>query len=86
MTGKGRSNDNAYIERFWRTAKYEWLKLKFIPNVEKLKIELKGFMKWYNNERPHQSLGYLTPDEKACGIMDKWKNLSIIPQAQQQII
>jgi len=86
MTGKGRSNDNAYIERFWRTAKYEWLKLKFIPNVEKLKIELKDFMKWYNNERPHQSLGYLTPDEKACGIMDKWKNLSTIPQAQQQII
>ena len=83
MTGKGRSNDNAYIERFWRTAKYEWLKLKFIPNVEKLKIELKDFMKWYNNERPHQSLGYLTPDEKACGIMDKWKNLSTIPQAQQ---
>ncbi len=31
MNGKGRCNDNAYIERFWRTAKYEWLKLKFIP-------------------------------------------------------
>jgi putative transposase len=34
MTGKGRCNDNAYIERFWRTLKYEWLKLKFIPNVK----------------------------------------------------
>ena len=40
MTGKGRCNDNAYIERFWRRAKYAWLKLKFIPTVEKLKMEL----------------------------------------------
>ena len=88
MTGKGRCNDNAYIERFWRTAKYEWLKLKFIPNVEKLKMELANFMQWYNNERPHQSLGYLTPDEKAYGFMDKFYNLPTIPQAaqQQQII
>jgi putative transposase len=87
MTGKGRCNDNAYIERFWRTAKYEWLKLKFIPTVDKLKTELKNFMKWYNNERPHQSLGYLTPDEKAYGFMDKLYNLPTIPQAlQQQII
>lgn len=86
MTGKGRCNDNGYIERFWRTAKYEWLKLKFIPTVEKLKMELKIFMEWYNNERPHQSLGYLTPDEKACGFMDKFYNLPTIPQAQQQFI
>lgn len=67
MTGKGRCNDNAYIERLWRTLKYEWLKLRFIPTVEKLKIELKKFKDWYNNERPHQSLSYLTPEEKACG-------------------
>lgn len=84
MTGKGRCNDNAYIERFWRTAKYEWLKLRFIPTVEQLKKELANFMKWYNSERPHQSLEYLTPDEKAYGIMDKFYNLPIIPQAQLQ--
>lgn len=86
MTGKGRCNDNAYIERFWRTAKYEWLKLRFIPTVEKLQKELKDFMKWYNMERVHQSLNYKTPDEKACGFMDKLYNLPTIPQAQQQII
>jgi putative transposase len=86
MTGKGRCNDNAYIERLWRTVKYEWLKLKFIPTVEKLKMELQACIKWYNNQRPHQSLGYLTPDEKACGFMDKFYNLHTIPQAQQQII
>lgn len=86
MTGKGRCNDNAYVERLWRTVKYEWLKLKHIPTVESLKIELKSFMKWYNFRRPHQSLGYLTPDEKACGIVDKFCNLPTIPQAQQQLI
>ena len=86
MTGKGRCNDNAYIERLWRTLKYEWLKLKSISTVEKLKIELKNFMKWYNNERSHQSLGYLTPDETAYGFMDKFFNLPTIPQAQQQQI
>lgn len=86
MTGRGRCNDNAYIERFWRTAKYEWLKLRFIPTVEKLKKELANFVIWYNNERPHQSLGYQTPDEKAYGFMDKFYNLPTIPQAQQQQI
>jgi putative transposase len=86
MTGKGRCNDNAYIERFWRTVKYEWLKLKFIPTVERLKMELQEFIKWYNKERPHQALNYLTPDEKAYGFMDKFINLPTIPQAQQQII
>ena len=65
MTGKGRCNDNAYIERFWRTVKYEWLKLKFIPTVDKLKTELKEFMVWYNSNRPHQSIGYKTPNEQA---------------------
>lgn len=86
MTGKGRCNDNAYIERFWRTVKYEWLKLKHIPTVSKLRIELKSFMEWYNSERGHQSLGYLTPDEKACEFMDKFKNLPTTPQLLQQAI
>lgn len=86
MTGRGRCNDNAYIERFWRTLKYEWLKLKSISTVEKLKMELKNFMIWYNKKRPHQSIGYQTPDEKAYGFMDKFYNLPTIPQAKQQQI
>ena len=64
MTGKGRCNDNAYIERFWRTMKYEWIKLKYIKNVEVLKKELKSFVFWYNHERPHQAINYMTPNER----------------------
>lgn len=75
------------VERFWRTAKYEWLKLKFILTVDKLKTELANFMEWYNYEKPHKSLNYLTPDEKAYGFMNKFYNLHTIPQAlHQQII
>ncbi len=62
------------------------VKIKIHTTVDKLKIELNNLMKWYNNERPHQSLGYLTPDEKAHGIMDKFYNLATIPQARQQQI
>jgi transposase InsO family protein len=69
-----------------RQVKYEWLKLKSISTVEKLKMELKNFMIWYNKKRPHQSIGYQTPDEKAYGFMDKFYNLPTIPQAKQQQI
>ena len=80
MTGKGRSNDNAYIERFWRTAKYEWLYINNIKTIKELKNELPELINWYNNERPHQAIDYLTPQEKADGFMDKFKNLPTSPQ------
>ncbi len=79
MTGKGRSNDNAYIERFWRTAKYEWLFINNVKTIKEVKIELPKLIKWYNYERPHQGIGYLTPKEKADGFMDKLRNLPTIP-------
>ena len=72
MTGQGRSNDNAYIERFWRTAKYEWLFINEIRTVSDLKKELPKLIDWYNNERPHQGINYLTPRKKIDGFMDKF--------------
>lgn len=71
MTGKGRCNDNAHIERFWRTLKYEWLKLRCIPTVAHLRRELKNFMVWYNTKRPHQAICYQTPDERANELSDE---------------
>ena len=47
-------------------------------------MELQEFMRWYNNERDHQSLNYLTPEEKAHGFMDKFTNLPTTPQLLQQ--
>ena len=72
--------DNAYIERFWRTAKYEWLFINDVKTIKEVKNELPKLIAWYNNERPHQGIGYLTPREKADGFMDKLRNLPTTPQ------
>ena len=63
MDSKGRALDNVFIERFWRTLKYEEVYLKDYPNVKKANSSIGGFIFSYNNLRPHQSLGYKTPRE-----------------------
>lgn len=63
MSGQGRSNDNAHIERLWRTLKYEYLYLRNPRTVSEYKQLLPQFVQWYNCERPHQALGYLTPHQ-----------------------
>ena len=65
MTGKGRSNDNAYTERRWRSLKYEQIHLHNYKTIKELKKALPIIIDWYNYERPHQALNYLTPAEKA---------------------
>ena len=63
MDGRGRALDNIFIERFWRTLKYEEVYLKEYETVRDLYSSLKEYFEFYNNERLHQSLGYLTPRE-----------------------
>lgn len=63
MNGKGRCFDNIYIERLWRTIKYEDFYLNCYQDGWKLEEGLKEFILFYNNERPHQSLNYKTPAE-----------------------
>ena len=63
MTGKGRCIDNAYIERLWRAFKYEGSYLYQWNTVEELKTNIGKWVRWYNCERPHQSLSYSTPAE-----------------------
>jgi putative transposase len=61
--GKGRYADNIYIERFWRTIKYEAVYLNSYNDFAELYIGAGGYIKFYNEERPHQSLGYLRPKD-----------------------
>lgn len=61
MDGKGSYNDNLFIERLWRTVKYEEVYLKAYQDGKDARISLGGYFRFYNTERPHQSLGYLTP-------------------------
>ena len=63
MDGKGRALDNIYVERLWRTLKYEDIYLKSYESMNELKGGLTVYFNFYNNERFHQSLEYRTPDE-----------------------
>lgn len=64
MDGKGRCLDNIYIERFWRSLKYEEVYLKSYENVKEARFGIGAYIEWYNNVRPHQSLGQQTPGAK----------------------
>jgi len=61
MDGRGRAFDNIFIERLWRSVKYEDLYIKEYPTVPALDAGLYDYFDLYNYERPHQSLDYRTP-------------------------
>jgi putative transposase len=66
MDGRGRCHDNIFVERLWRSVKYEEVYLKEYQTVEEAQINLKKYFDFYNNDRPHQSLNYQTPAEVFC--------------------
>jgi len=59
--GKGRAYDNIFVERLWRSVKYEEVYLKEYATVREAVRELNAYFRFYNTERLHQSLGYRTP-------------------------
>jgi len=61
MDGKGRAIDNVFIERLWRSVKYELIYLKEFDSVPHLYDELSSYFKFYNVERHHQALGNRRP-------------------------
>jgi putative transposase len=62
MDGRGRVFDNIFIERLWRTVKYEYLYLADHRAGFDLERGLRTYFGFYNTERPHQALGYRTPE------------------------
>jgi putative transposase len=67
MDGKGRWIDNVFVERLWRSVKYEDIYLHAYESVRELKTALARYFEFYNARRPHQSLDYRTPDEAYFG-------------------
>ena len=63
MDGKGRYADNIFVERLWRTVKYEEVYLKAYASAGEARRELGAYFRFYNDQRPHQALGYRTPGE-----------------------
>ena len=63
MDGKGSYNDNLFIERLWRSLKYEEVYLKAYQDGRDARAGIGNYFRFYNTERPHQALGYQTPAE-----------------------
>jgi len=63
MDGRGRFWDNIFVERLWRTVKYEEVYLKNYETVKEARDGLARYLHFYNTERLHESLGYRTPEE-----------------------
>jgi putative transposase len=63
MDGRGRVFDNIFIERLWRTVKYEEIYIKSYRNVREAVASLEQYFQFYNRERIHQSLNYQTPHQ-----------------------
>ena len=67
MDGRGRYQDNIFVERLWRTVKYEEVYLKAYANDLEAQRGLRQYFRYYNERRPHQALGYRTPGEVFYG-------------------
>lgn len=63
MDGKGRWVDNVFVERLWRSVKYEEIYLHAYETVRQVRSALTTYFRFYNARRPHQSLEYRTPDD-----------------------
>jgi len=61
MDGRGRAMDNIFTERLWRSVKYEEVYLHDYENPRQARQGLTSYFEFYNHDRPHQSLGYVTP-------------------------
>ena len=89
MDGKGRCLDNIFCERLWRSLKYEEVYLKAYATTAEARTEIGKWFRFYNDERPHQALNYLTPRQffAAATPVDMWttqeRALPTSPQAQQ---
>jgi len=67
MDGRGRVYDNIFVERFWRSVKYEEVYLHEYRTVAEARAHLGAYFRFYNEERPHEALGYRTPHEVYFG-------------------
>ena len=89
MDGKGRFLDNIFIERLWRSLKYEEVFIKAYISIGEARSGIRAWLAFYNDTRLHQALGYRTPSEifeaaRACGYVDNTSALTTSPQAPQQ--
>jgi putative transposase len=71
MDGRGRCIDNVFVERLWRSLKYEEVFLHAYDDLDEARAGIGRYFDFYNLERQHQSLGYSTPDAFYRGLVDR---------------
>lgn len=71
MDGKGRCIDNIFVERLWRSLKYEEVYLNPYDTMSEARLGISRYFNFFNNERPHQALGYQTPGSFYDGLLRK---------------
>ncbi len=73
MDGRGAWRDNVFVERLWRSVKYERVYLKAYEGVSAARADIADYLDWYNTHRPHSSLERLTPQEKYLAVLPQLK-------------
>jgi len=63
MDGRGVWRHNVFVERLWKSVKYEWAYLRACDTVNDVRMPIMGYMDWCNQKRPHSRLGKKTHDE-----------------------
>ena len=79
MDGRGRFADNIFVERLWRSVKFEEVYLKAYESVAQARRGIDAYFEFYNHQRLHQALGYRTPRqvlEEALGMNARWQTVS----------
>jgi putative transposase len=73
MDGRGAWRDNVFVERLWRSVKYERVYLKAYDGVSAARADIADYLGWYNTQRPHSSLERLTPQKKYVAALPQLK-------------
>ncbi len=73
MDGRGAWRDNVFVERLWRSVKYERVYLKAYDGVSAARGDIAEYLDWYNAHRSHSSLERLTPNEKYLAALPQLK-------------
>ncbi len=81
MDAKGRAHDNIFVERLWRSVKYECIYLNGYQSIPEVRAGLENYFEFYNKERFHQSLSYKTPCEVYDGENGRYKTITEIANA-----
>jgi putative transposase len=69
MDGRGAWRDNVFVERLWRSVKYERVYLRAYQGVSAARADIADYLDWYNTHRPHSSLERLTPNERYLAVL-----------------